>query len=88
MKKEKILYRLENAIRRYWGQKGYWKARIAMILSYELGSLSEAWEKVNEMIDFIISSQEKRQEIDLKAICNVPIPDGYYGIGNGNYTGD
>lgn len=45
-----IKNRLENVIRRFWGQRGYWKQRIAMYLSRELGSLKEAWRMVNLMI--------------------------------------
>jgi len=45
MKIEPIKYRLENAIRRKWGQRGHWKQQIVMVLSYELGSLSKAWEE-------------------------------------------
>ncbi|MFA5196163.1 MAG: hypothetical protein WC401_10235 [Bacteroidales bacterium] len=84
MKSEKIQYRLENAIRRNWGRKGYWKHQIAMILAYEIGSLSEAWKQVNDMVAYIISKWQPREPM----LTYVQTDPGNYGIGCGNYTGD
>lgn len=60
-KKAKVHYRLENEIRRNWAQRGYWKARIAMQLSYEVGSLREAWVLLNAMVSRI-DAQRKQNE--------------------------
>jgi hypothetical protein len=60
-KKAKVLYRLENEICRNWAQKGYWKVRIAMQLSYEVGSLREAWVLLKAMVSRI-DAQRKQNE--------------------------
>jgi hypothetical protein len=57
--------KLENEIRRYWGQKGYWKQRIVMNLAHQIGSLKEAWTQLNDTITAIRASwKQEEPEID------------------------
>jgi hypothetical protein len=44
---------IENEIRQHWGQRGYWKQRIAMRISYSNHNLKQAWTVVNWIIEKI-----------------------------------
>jgi hypothetical protein len=47
----KVEKRIDSIIGRYWSRKGYWKQRLAMKLSYEVGSLEKAWKLINDNIN-------------------------------------
>ncbi len=63
-RKVKISGRVENEIRRYYGQTGYWKQSIAMRLSYELGSLKAAWSTLKTTLSLMEIEKDQSKESD------------------------
>lgn len=64
--------------------RGYWKQRIVMELSFELGSLRAAW-MLFHATAWMIEDQKQKREPMMEYAMSDP---GNYGIGFGNYTGD